>query len=116
MKNIESFMQENNLKQKYEGIDMNKLFNMSPMNFTIKFSFFRDEININYNDLLNNLYIKNKKSLDFSQFNFNKFDRIKLQKLFTFPKRHVRQLANCDKSTFKKTWNECLTWCGARKY
>ena len=123
MKNVELFMQENNLKQKYEGIDMNKLFNISPINFAIKFNFFRDEIKINYNDLLKNLYINTKEKyennnnnktlnklpldlINFSKFNFNKNDRQKLQKLFTYPIRQVRQLANCDKSSFKENWNK----------
>ena len=112
MKNVELFMQENNLKQKYEGIDMNKLFNISPMDFTLKFNFFRNEIKINYKDLLENLYKNSKEnsnninSINFSKFNFNKNDRQKLQKLFTFPKRQVRQLANCDKNTFKECWEK----------
>jgi len=107
MKNVELFLQENQLKQRYEGIDLNKLFNNSPMNFILKFNFFRDEIKLNHSVLNKAIeggaYSNNNMNLNL---NLNKTDRIKIQKLFSFPKKQVRQLATTDKSLFKKTWNE----------
>lgn len=104
MKNVELFLQENQLTQRYEGVDLNKIFNNSPTNFMLKFNFFRDEIKINFDNLKTNF--ANNANESSNNFNFNKFERINLQKLFSFPKRQVRQLAVTDKSLFKKSWNE----------
>jgi len=106
MKNVENFLQDNKLTQRYEGVDLNKLFNNSPVNFILKFHFFRDEIKLNIENLKSNFNSYDIKEGKSSNFLFNKFERIKLQKLFSYPKRNVRQLANTNKNLFKKTWNE----------
>jgi len=103
MRNVELFLQENQLTQRYEGVDMNKIFNNSPTNFMLKFNFFREEIKLNIHNL-NKVFANCNTAESSASFNFNKFERIKLQKLFSYPKRQVRQLAITDKSLFRKSW------------
>ena len=104
MKNVELFLQENKLTQRYEGIDLNKLFNLSPMNFILKFNFFRDEIKINTNKIFfgnEKIHLENIQNLT-----FNKFERIKLLKFISYPKKQVKQLANTEKKLFSKSWSQ----------
>ena len=105
MRNVELFLQENQLTQRYEGVDLNKLFNNSPINFILKFNFFRNEIKLNY-ESLNRNFNDAENYLNKENFNFNRFERMRMQKLFSYPKRQVRQLATTDRKLFKKTWNE----------
>lgn len=111
MKNVELYLQTNKMKQRYEGTDLNSLFNISPMNFIFKFNFFRDEVKLNIEGLKLNFTNDNSNDKlnilnNMHVINLNKFERIKMQKLFSFPKRHVRKLAITDRKLFKKTWDE----------
>lgn len=117
MKDTDLFLQEyfdNKLNQHVpvheilsrEGVDLSTYLNSNPVSLMINFKMFRDEIKIS-KDLIEKKLSKNNHEINSfkDSINSNLAERVKLQKIISYPTRNVSQLAETDKKMIEYQMN-----------